>query len=142
VNQPYRHPSVDELREIYRASETIAAVGASSDPSKAPHRIPAYLAQQGFKVIAVSPRGGELFGERVRGSLVDIDEPVDVVDVFRPAKETPGIAEQAAAIGAKVLWLQEGIVSNEAAAIARGAGMTIVMDLCMGTTHARLALNA
>lgn len=142
MNEPYRHPSVDELREIYRAAKTIAAVGASSDPSKAPHRIPGYLAQQGFKVIAVSPRGGELFGERVRGSLVDIDEPVDVVDVFRPAKEAPGIAEQAAAIGARVLWLQEGIVSNEAAAIARDAGMTIVMDLCMGTTHARLALDA
>jgi predicted CoA-binding protein len=141
MSEPYQHPSVEELQKIYRETKTIAAVGASSNPSKASHRIPAYLAQQGYKVIPVSPRGGELFGERVRTSLEEITEPVDVVDVFRPSAEAPEIAEQAAALNAKVLWLQAGIVSNEAADIARRAGMTIIMDLCMGTTHARLGLD-
>jgi uncharacterized protein len=137
----YSHPSLEELLDIYRSISTIAAVGASSDPTKAAHRKPAYLADQGYKVIPVSPRGGELFGEPVRASLGDIDVPVDVVNVFRPADEVPAIATEAAAIGAKVLWLQTGIVSEEGAAIARRAGMTVIMNLCMGTTHALLALD-
>lgn len=139
--RPYRVPSRDELLEIYRTTSTIAAVGASSDPSKASHRIPAYLQSQGYRIIPVSPRGGELFGERVYRSLAEVEGPVDVVNVFRPATEAPDIASQAAEIGAKVVWLQDGLVSNEAAEVARRAGMTIVMGLCMGTTHARLALD-
>jgi uncharacterized protein len=142
MSEPYEHPSVEELKKIYGETKTIAAVGASSNHWKAPHRIPAYLAQQGYKVIPVSPRGGELFGERVRASLEEISEPVDIVDVFRPSDEAPEIARQAVEIRAKVLWLQAGIVSNEAADIARAAGMTIIMDLCMGTTHAQLGLAA
>ncbi len=83
-------------------------VGASSDPSKAAHRIPLYLQSQGYRIVPVNPRGGELLGERAYRSLTEIDVPVDVVDVFRPAEEAPDIARQAVAIGAKVLWLQEG----------------------------------
>jgi predicted CoA-binding protein len=139
--RPYRVPSRDELLEIYRTTSTIAAVGASSDPSKASHRIPAYLQSHGYRIIPVNPRGGELFGERVYPSLIDVDGPVDVVNVFRPAAEAPEITSQAAEIGAKVVWLQDGIVSKEAAEVARRAGMTIVMGVCMGATHARLASN-
>jgi predicted CoA-binding protein len=139
--RPYRVPSRDELLEIYRTTSTIAAVGASSDPSKASHRIPAYLQSQGYRIIPVNPRGGELFGERVYPSLIDVDGPVDVVNVFRPAAEAPEITSQAAEIGAKVVWLQDGIVSKEAAEVARRTGMTIVMGVCMGATHARLASN-
>jgi predicted CoA-binding protein len=141
MRRPYRPPSKDELREIYRTTSTIAAVGASSNPSKASHRIPAYLQSQGFRIIPVNTRGGELFGERVYPSLAEVEAPVDVVNVFRPAAEAPDIASQAAEIGAKVVWLQDGLVSDEAAEVARRAGMTIVMGLCMGTTHARLALH-
>jgi predicted CoA-binding protein len=137
----YRHPSEDELWDIYRATSTIAAVGASSDRSKPSHRIPAYLQSQGFTIVPVSPRGGELFGERVYGSLVDVDRPIDVVNVFRPAAEAPEIAAQAAEIGARVVWLQDGVVSLEAAEIAERAGMTIVMNVCMGTMHARLSFS-
>jgi predicted CoA-binding protein len=140
VEQKYRQPSDDELREIYRTTETIAAVGASSDPNKPAHRIPAYLAQY-FKVLPVSPKGGELFGREVYRSLGDIGEPVDVVDVFRPSDEAPEIAAEAVRIGAKVLWLQEGVFSEQAAEIARNAGMKVVMGICMGTMHARLDLG-
>lgn len=131
-------PSDDELRSIYENTKTIAVVGASSDQSKPAHNIPAYLQSVGFRIIPVSPKGGELFGETVRTSLADIDEPVDVVDVFRPAEEAPKIAEEAAAIGAKVLWLQAGIWSDEAYALAKEKGLEVVMDMCMGATHQRL----
>lgn len=131
-------PNDDELRSIYEDTKTIAVVGASSDPDKPAHNIPEYLQSVGFRIIPVSPKGGELFGETVRTSLAEIDEPVDVVDVFRPAEEAPKIALEAAAIGAKVLWLQAGIWSDEAYSLAKDEGLTVVMDMCMGVTHQRL----
>ena len=131
-------PTDDQLRAIYADTKTIAVVGASSDPHKAGHTIPLYLQSVGFKIIPVSPKGGELFGETVRTSLKDIDEPIDVVDVFRPAEEAPGIAQEAADIGAKVLWLQAGIWSDVAYEIGKGEGLTVIMDMCMGATHQRL----
>jgi predicted CoA-binding protein len=134
-------PTDEELKVIFADTKTIAVVGASSDPTKPGHRIPAYLNGQGFRIIPVSPKGGELFDREVVGSLADIDDPVDVVDVFRPSEEAPDIAKQAAAIGAKVLWLQTGIRSDEAAAIAARAGIDFVQDVCMGETHARLELG-
>lgn len=129
------HLSDDEYRKIYGEVKTIAVVGASENPAKAAHGIPAYLKREGYRIIPVNPKGGEMFGEPVRTSLAEIGEPVDVVDVFRPAEETPDIARQAAAIGAKILWLQEGIHSDEAQAIAEEAGMTFISDTCMGHTH-------
>ena len=131
-------PTDDELRAIYENTKTIAVVGASSDPDKPAHSIPAYLQSAGFKIIPVSPKGDELFGETVYGSLSEIPGPVDVVDVFRPAEEAPGIAREAVAIGAKVLWLQAGISSDEAYEIGTTAGLTVVMNTCMGATHERL----
>ena len=86
----------------------------------------------------VNPRGVELFGERVFRALPEIDVPVDVVEVFRPAQEAPEIARQAVAIGTKVLWLQVGIMSEEARQIAEAAGLTVVMNRCMGATHGLL----
>lgn len=131
-------PTDDELRTIYGETTTIVVVGASSDPDKPAHTIPAYLQSQGFRIIPVSPKGGELFGEAVVPSLADVGEAIDVVDVFRPGSEAPDIAKDAAKLGAKVLWLQEGIASDEAATIAKDAGMKVVMDRCMGETHRRL----
>lgn len=133
--------SLDELRRIYAETKTIAVVGASSDPAKPAHSIPRYLQSQGYRIIPVNPRGGELFGERVYARLSDIPEPVDVVDVFRPAEETPAIAREAVAIGAKVLWLQLGIASEEAERIATEGGLKVVMDRCMGATHRLLKLG-
>jgi len=125
----------DELRRLYGEIKTIAVVGASEREDRPAHEIPAYLQRQGYRIIPVNPRGGELFGEKVYPSLRDVDVPIDAVDVFRPAEETPAIAKDAAAIGAKVLWLQAGIHSDEAQSIAREAGLTFVSDRCMGETH-------
>jgi predicted CoA-binding protein len=131
----------EQLLRIYADTRTIAVVGASADEAKPGHRVPRYLQSQGYRILPVNPRGGELFGEHVYHSLAEIDLPVDVVDVFRPAGEAPDIARQAIEIGAKVLWLQEGIVSEEARRIAEAAGLTVVMDRCMGVTHALLGLG-
>jgi len=131
----------ERLLGIYATTKTIAVIGASADPTKAAHVIPRYLQSQGYRILPVNPRGGELFGERVFRSLAEIDVPVDVVDVFRPADEAPEIARQAIAVGAKVLWLQVGIESDEAQRLAEAAGLTVVMNRCMGATHAQLGLG-
>lgn len=123
-------------------SKVIAVVGASPDASKRANIVPSYLQDEGYRIIPVNPHHAEILGQRSYPTLADIPESVDVVDVFRPADEAPQIAEQAAAIGAKVLWLQLGIVSDDAAHIAHDAGMTYVSDLCMGLTHALLGLGS
>jgi uncharacterized protein len=134
-------PSREQLLRIYAETRTIAVVGASGDPSKPAHRIPRYLQSQGYRILPVNPRGGELLGEPVARSLAEVEGPVDVVDVFRPAEEAPGIAREAIEAGAKVLWLQVGIESEEARQEAEAAGLTVVMDRCMGATHAELGLG-
>jgi predicted CoA-binding protein len=131
----------EELLRIYADTKTIAVVGASADPSKPAHQIPRYLQSQGYRILPVNPRGGELLGEAVARSLAEVDGPVDVVDVFRPAEEAPGIARQAIAVGAKVLWLQLGIESEEAKRLAEAAGLTVVMNRCMGAAHGELGLG-
>src|SRR3989442_10228364 len=125
----------EQLLRIYAEIRTIAVVGASADESKAAHQVPRYLQSQGYRIVPVNPRGGELFGEPVFRSLADIDVPVDVVEVFRPAQEAPEIARQAIALGAKVLWLQLGIVSEEARRGAEAAGLGVGMNRGMGETH-------
>jgi len=135
-------PSEERLREIYRTAKTIAVVGASAEEHKDAHQIPLYLQKQGYRIIPVNPRGGTIWGEPVATSLGEITEPIDVVQVFRPSEETPGIARQAVAAGAKVLWLQSGISNDEAEQIASDGGLEVVMDMCMRATHRLLGLDA
>ena len=134
-------PNEEELRRIYEETKTIAAVGTSSDPSKPGHEIPRYLQGQGYRIVPVTPKGGQLLGEQVYTSLEEIDVPVDAVDVFRPPDEAVDIAEGAVKLGAKVLWFQEGTDSEEAVTIARDAGLTVVTGRCMGRTHGQLGLG-
>ena len=128
----------DELRDILKATKTIVVVGLSDKPDRPSHTIPAYLQRQGYRIIPVNPNLSEVLGEKTYASLRDIPEPVDVVEIFRRAEDVPPIVEDAIAIGAKVVWMQLGIVNEEAAARARAAGLTVVMDTCMGATHRRL----
>jgi predicted CoA-binding protein len=132
---------MDELRKIYEDTKTIAVVGASDDERKPANSIPRYLQREGFRIIPVNPKGGEILGEKAHASLGEIAEPIDVVDVFRPSEETPGVARQAVEAGAKVLWLQEGIESEEAERIATEGGLKVVMNRCMGETHHQLKLG-
>jgi predicted CoA-binding protein len=138
----FENPSDDDLRQIYEATSTIAVVGASENPGKPAFAIPRQLKGLGYRIVPVNPKGGEILGERAFPSLDEVDVPIDVVDVFRPAEETPEIARQAVKAGAKVLWLQEGIVSEEAGRIARDGGLTAVMGICMGATARRLRIAA
>jgi uncharacterized protein len=131
----------EQLARIYAETKTIAVVGISRYPFKPSQRVPKYLQEQGYRIRPVNPRGGSVLGEPVARSLAEVDGPIDVVDVFRPAEEAPKIARQAIDIGAKVLWLQEGIESQEAKRIAEAAGLTVVMNRCMGETHAELGLG-
>lgn len=129
----------DELRTILETVRTIAVVGASGSPQKDAHEIPAYLQEQGYRVLPVNPARDEILGREAADGLRELDD-VDVVDVFRPSDETPDIARAAVDIGASVLWLQLGITSDEAARIAEDAGLMVVMDECMGATHRRLGI--
>ena len=135
------NPPDAELLRIYASAKTIAVVGASTNPAKPAHTVPAFLQRQGYRIVPVSPAATEILGERAYPDLESVPDDIDVVDVFRPAAETPAIARQAVAAGAQVLWLQQGIVSEEAAQIAREGGLQVVMGICMGSTYNRLGLG-
>jgi uncharacterized protein len=134
----HENPSDDELRTVFETAQVVAVVGASDNPDKASHGIPAYLQEQGYRIVPVNPGGGTVLGEEAVASLAEVDEDIDIVDVFRPSEETPEIAEQAVAAGAKVLWLQKGISNDDASEIAREAGLTVVMDACIMQAHRRV----
>ncbi len=135
---PHQNPSDQELKHLLTDAHTIAMVGASSNPGKASHGIMQKLQKAGYRVIPVNPREAEVLGEKSYPSLLDVPERIDIVDVFRRSEDTPAIADEAVAIGAKALWLQTGIVNDDAAARAKAGGLTVVMDACIGATHSLL----
>jgi predicted CoA-binding protein len=137
---PHHNPTDQELTALLTSATTIAMVGASSNPDKASHGIMQKLQKVGYRVIPVNPRETEVLGEKSYASLADIPVPVDIVDVFRKAEDTPPIADEAVKIGAQALWLQSGISSEDAAARAAAGGLTVVMDACIGATHALLRI--
>lgn len=130
----------EQLAELLSAARTIAVVGASPNPSRPSNVVMGYLVEKGYDVIPVRPKVKEIMGRRCYAELGDIPAAPDIVDVFRRADACPDIARSAAAAGARMLWLQEGIVSDEAARIAREAGMAFVMDRCIKTAHRDLGL--
>jgi predicted CoA-binding protein len=133
---------VSEMTQrILEEFSTIAVVGLSSSSTKAAHSVPAAMQAYGWRVIPVNPHADELLGEPVYRRLADIPEPVDVVNVFRPAREAADVARQAVEIGAKALWLQLGIVSADARRIATDAGLWYVEDRCVAVERARHAVR-
>jgi predicted CoA-binding protein len=141
VSQPEPYgPSDAELRSILGDARTIAVVGLSSNPFRDSFEIAEYLRSKGYRIVPVNPNETEVLGETAYPSLLDVPEDVqiDVVDVFRRAADTPPIAEQAVRVGAKVLWLQDGIVNEDARRIAEEAGLTVIMGVCIRTTNRRL----
>jgi uncharacterized protein len=128
------------LRSQLGEARVVAVVGISSKPWRASHEVASYLQQHGYRIVPVNPNEEEVLGERVYASLLDIPEDVqvDVVDVFRRAEYTPEVARDAVAIGARMLWLQEGIVSEEAARIATDGGLEVVMGVCIMKVRERL----
>jgi predicted CoA-binding protein len=127
----YVHPSREEIKEILLQSQTIAVVGLSDDPSKTSHMVSKAMQSKGYRIIPVNPNADFILGETSYSSLKEIPIPIDIVNVFRRPEHTPPIAEEAVAIGAKVLWLQLGITNEEAATIAFEAGLKVIMDRCI-----------
>jgi len=126
------------MKEILLSAKTIASVGLSSNQEKESYGIVSYLKEQGYRIIPVNPTATEILGEKVYPDLVSISDQVDVVQVFRKSEDVPPVVDSAIKIGAKVVWMQEGIVNEEAAQKAREAGLQVVMDACMRATHQRL----
>jgi predicted CoA-binding protein len=130
------------VERILTTYDTITVVGASAAPAKAAHSVPAHMHQHGWRIIPVNPHAGQILGERVYRELADVPEQVGLVDVFRPSLQTPDVARQAVAAGATALWLQLGIASAEARAIAEGSGLLYVEDRCLIIEQRRLGLDA
>ncbi len=127
-----------ELKRILESTRTIASVGLSSNPTKESFGVGSYLIEHGFNLIPVNPTAPEILGRKAYPDLLSIPQKVDVVQVFRPAEDVPPIVEQAIQIGAKVVWMQLGIINHEAARTAQDAGLQVVMDHCMRVEHRRL----
>ncbi len=137
----------EDIKEILAKYRTVAVVGISRDPSKDSHRVAEYLQSQGFHIIPVNPTADEILGEKCYKSLLEmpanVQKTVEIVDIFRPSDETPAIAEQAAKLKERydkpyVVWMQLGIINEQAAETARQAGIIVVMNRCMMQEHRKL----
>ena len=140
MRPPSIAPEELELRALLRDAKTVAVVGLSSKPGRPSHEVAAYLQEHGYRILPVNPHESEVLDEPAYPSLADIPPgiTIDVVDVFRRPEHTPEIARQAVAVGARTLWLQEGIVNHEAARIASEAGLEVIMGVCIKHVWERL----
>lgn len=131
-----------DIADILNTTRTIALVGASDKPDRPSYRVMKYLLDQGYHVIPVSPKvaGKELLGQKGYATLADVPEKIDMVDVFRNSEAAWGVAQEAVAVGTKVLWLQLGVINEQAAVLARNAGLSVVMDRCPAIEIPRLGL--
>jgi len=120
---------------------TVAIVGASPNPERASYKVASYLTEHGYHVIPVNPRAAIILGKTSYPDLSSIPEKVEVVDIFRKSGEVMPVVEEAIKIGAKAVWMQEGVINEKAAAKARDAGLLVVMDKCMLREHQRLTQN-
>lgn len=130
--------SDQKLRDILSSTKTIASVGLSSNMEKVSYGVGAYLLEQGYQVIPVNPTTDEILGEKTYPDLESVPDNIDVVQVFRRPEDVPPVIDAAIKAGAKVVWMQLGIVNEEAAEAARTAGLQVVMDRCMRAEHIRL----
>ncbi|MCC6340691.1 MAG: CoA-binding protein [Bryobacterales bacterium] len=129
------------IRELLQESRTIAVVGLSGNRLRPSHGVAEYMRDQGFRIIPVNPNETEILGERSYASLEEIPERVDIVNIFRRPEFVPPLVESAIRIGAKCVWMQEGVVHEAAAERARAAGLLVVMDRCILKEHRRLAMR-
>ncbi|MDA1329147.1 MAG: CoA-binding protein [Proteobacteria bacterium] len=129
--------SAHDIQRILQRCRTLAVVGLSAEAHRPSYFAAKYMLEHGYRIVPVNPKYPSILGQRCFPSLEAIDHPVDMVDVFRRPQDTPAIAEQAVAIGAKVLWLQLGVINEQARAIATAGGLEVVDDRCVKIEHAR-----
>jgi len=137
--QSVANPSADPITEILKTPKTIAVVGLSSNPMRPSHGVTAYMQAAGYRIIPVNPNETEVLGEKSYARLEDVPEKIDIVDIFRRAEEVPRVVESAIRVGAKVVWMQLGIESEEAAEKARAAGLVVIEDACILMEHRKRA---
>ncbi len=130
--------SLQIIERIFDECRTIAVVGLSSNPMRPSHGVASYMRRQGYRVIPVNPNEREVFGETAYPSLADVPEPVDLVDIFRRSEEAGAAVDEAIAIKAKAVWMQDGVIDRAAAERASNAGLLVVMDRCWLRDHARM----
>jgi len=138
------HPKGEDTMQeatILNNYHIIAMIGLSPDPNRPSHRVAKYLINHGYKVIPVNPDTQEILGTRSYSNMSSIPEPIEIVDIFRRSEEVMPIVDEAIKIGAKVVWMQEGVINEEAASRARDAGLLVVMNKCMFKEHQRLSKN-
>jgi predicted CoA-binding protein len=135
---PLHNASSEEIRRIIQTARTIAVVGLSDKPQRDSYQVAAYLQHAGYRIVPVNPTLTEVLGEKCYPSLRDVPAAIDIVNIFRRPEAVPAIVEEAIAIGARVVWMQDGIVHNEAAQKARDAGLEVVMSRCLLREHAAL----
>ena len=131
----YQHPAT--IRHVLDSTKTIAVVGLSANELRASHFVGFYLRRHGYRVIPVNPREKEVLGQTSYSSVSEVESPVDIVNVFRAPDALPAIAKEAVAIGAKTLWCQFTVISEEGAQIAEDGGLSVIMDRCIKVEHAR-----
>ena len=129
---------MNTVQDILEKGRTIAVVGLSPKPHRDSHEVARYLQENGYRIIPVYPRADTILGEKVYPDLKSIPDKVDVVDIFRKSQDVPPVVDEAIEIGAKAVWMQLGVVHEEAAAKARDAGLGVVMDRCMLVEHRNL----
>ena len=134
-----RQQTADPADKILRSAHTIAVVGLSANPRRPSHGVARYLQRVGYHIIPVNPNVTEVLGERAYATLSELPKPVDVVEVFRRSEFAGAIVDEAIAIGARAVWLQDGVVDEAAAERARAAGLDVVMDDCMMRRHASMS---
>lgn len=127
-----------DIAELLRTSKTIAVVGLSNNRFRPAYGVSEYMQDAGYRIIPVNPGEAEVLGEKCYSTLRDVPEKIDIVDVFRRSEFVPELVDEAIAIGAKAIWMQEGVVHEQAAAKAREAGLFVVMDRCILRDHSRL----
>ncbi|QQK76139.1 CoA-binding protein [Salicibibacter cibarius] len=132
------NPSQEEIGQLLKDAKRIAVVGLSDNPARTSHEVSKVMQEAGYKIIPVNPKVDEVLGEKAVSSLSEIEEPIDIVNVFRRSEFVPAIAEEAAQTDANVFWTQLGVVSEEGYTIAKNSGKTVVMDRCIKVEHSKI----
>ena len=134
----FQNPPDDAIRAVLATPQTVAVVGCSPNPERDSHRIAKLLQSRGHRVIPVNPGHRSILGETCYASLRDIHERVDMVDIFRRSEQVAPIVDEAIEVGARIVWMQLGVIDERAAAVAQDAGLTVVMDRCPAIEYRRL----
>ena len=137
INMEKDEHSDDEIKDIF-SLKNVAVVGMSKNPQKASHYVPKYLSEQGYNIMPINPTTNEILNKKSYQNISEVDQPIDIVDVFRPSDQVLPVIEEAIKIKPKVIWLQEGIHNEEAEELARKQGIKVVFNRCMLAEHQRL----